>query len=402
MNFNNGRTNWNNRSNNNNVRPVRQHFLSSLAVLKLLSEIFTLEKLWNAYLDCKKRKKNTINALKFELNREKNLTALLQELKSRRYQISKHICFIVQDPTPREIFAADFRDRVVHHLLCNEIQQLFEQDFIENSFANRKGKGTHRGAAKLKEYLKEANKGSYYLKLDIKSFFRSINKDILWQLVEKKVSSAQRSSTWKWEILWLCKIIIYHDPTQNYIFKGDERLKKLIPPEKSLFYSGGKGLPIGNLTSQFFANIYLNELDQFVKSRGHKHYVRYVDDFVILGERQLIKEIEVIQKFLQEKLDLQIAEKKIKFQQIEKGVDFLGYYIKRDYTLVRRRIVKRLKAKLREFDGSDSFLATINSYFGHFGHANSFKLRKNIYEKHLRGKFKFKKEYCSIKCTDSA
>lgn len=399
VNFNNGRTNWNNRNNNNYVRPVRQHFLSSPAVLKLLSEIFTLEKIYYAYLDCRKRKKNTINALKFEIDREKNLVTLLQELKSRKYQVSKHIYFIVQDPTPREIFAADFRDRVVHHLLCNEIGELFEKGFIDDSFANRRGKGTHKGVSKLIEYLRVENKESYYLKLDVKSFFRSINKDILWRLVEEKIKASEKSSSWKWEILWLCKIIIYHDPTKNYSFKGNEKLKKLIPDEKSLFYAGGKGLPIGNLTSQFFANIYLNELDQFMKSSGHKHYVRYVDDFVILGGKGLIKDVSKVEEFLQLKLNLKLAPKKIKFQQISKGIDFLGYYIKPDYVLVRRKIVGRLKAKIRTLSTSNlsQALSVINSYLGHFQHANSFKLRKDIYWKYFSRYFNYEKEYISLK-----
>lgn len=399
VNFNNGRTNWNNRSNNYYVRPVRQHFLSSPAVLKLLSEIFTLEKIYKAYNDCKRRKKNTVSALKFELNREKNLIALLRDLKSQRYQISKHICFIVKDPTPREVFAADFRDRIVHHLLCNEIGELFEKDFIDNSFANRRGKGTHKGVAKLIEYLRVAERGSYYLKLDIKSFFRSINKDILWGLVEKKVSAAEKANWWKREILWLCQTIIYHDPTKNYIFKGDEKLKKLIPPEKSLFYARGKGLPIGNLTSQFFANIYLDQLDHFIQNRGHKHYLRYVDDFIILGGKGTIKEIEKVEEFLQLKLDLKLAPKKIKFQQLGRGVDFLGYYIKPGYVLVRRKIVTRLKAKIRGLNTNNLnyALSVVNSYLGHFRWANSFKLRKDIYWKYFSKYFVTDKEYLSLK-----
>ncbi len=363
-----------------------------------MSEIFTLEKLWKAYTDCRRLKKNTTSALKFEINREKNLIDLLQDLKSRRYEVSKHICFIVIEPTPREVFAADFRDRIVHHLLCNEIGEIFEKDFIDNSFANRKGKGTHKGVAKFIEYIKSAPKGDYYLKLDIKSFFRSINKDILWELVSSKIKGQPKGNWWKKEMLWLCEKIIYHDPTKNYVFKGDERTNRLIPQEKSLFYSNGKGLPIGNLTSQFFANIYLNELDQFIKLIGYEKYVRYVDDFIILGGKELIKEITRIEEFLQTKLDLKLAQKKIKFQQINKGVDFLGYYIKPDYVLVRRKIVSRFKIKIKELNTSNlkQSLSVINSYLGHFRHANSFKLRKSIYWKYFSKYFKAEKEYISL------
>lgn len=247
VNFNDGNTNNNNRNNNNYVRPVRQHFLSSPASLIAMQEVFTLEKLWHAYCECKKRKKNTINALKFEIDREKNLIALLKELKSKQYRISKHICFVVTHPTPREIFAADFRDRVVHHLLYNEIRELFEKDFIDNSYANRTGKGTHKGVEKIKEYLKADC--THFLKLDIKSFFCSINKDILYDIVQKKIWGSDKSYGWKHDVDWLCKKIVYHDPAKNYLFKGSWKTKALIPRDKSLFYSNGKGLPIGNLTS---------------------------------------------------------------------------------------------------------------------------------------------------------
>ena len=133
--------------------------------------IFTIEKLFKAYGDCIKNKKNTANALKFELKREKNLFLLLSELKSRKYEISRHICFVVKEPSPREIFAGDFRDRVVHHLLCNEIQKLFEIDFIESSYANRKNKGTHKAVRELRFYLVRGGRNKqrlYYLKMDIK------------------------------------------------------------------------------------------------------------------------------------------------------------------------------------------------------------------------------------------
>ncbi len=361
-----------------------------------MSEIFTLEKIWNAYIDCLKRKKNTTSALKFEIDREKNLLALLEELESRRYEISRHICFVVTDPTPREIFAANFRDRVIHHLLYAELKDLFEGEFIENSFANREDKGTHKGVRKLQEYLKVTERGTYYLKLDIKSFFCSINKDILFRIVEQKIMSADKSVNWKEDILWLTKKVIYHDPTKNYFFKGDLAAKKLIPPDKSLFFAFGNGLPIGNLTSQFFANIYLNELDKYVLSLGNVRYIRYVDDFILLGNREIKNEIERIRAFLWEKLKLKISDKKIRFQQIEKGVDFLGYYIKPGYVLVGRKIVQRFKQKMRLESGRK--IETVNSYFGHFSHANTFRLRKSICEKYfVKSTFKIKGEYKSIK-----
>ena len=373
------------------------------------SEVFTLEKLYQAYLDCRKRKKDTINALQFEIEREKNLIKLKRELNQKTYQISQHICFVITEPSPREVFAADFRDRVVHHLLYNEINHYFEKDFIENSFACRKDKGTHLAVGQLKDYLKEIGQG-FFLKLDIRSFFCSINKDILYKLILRKIVEVNKSTFWKKGILWLYQKIIFHDPTQNCIFKGDLSKKKFIPKEKSLFFSGGKGLPIGNLTSQFFANIYLNGLDQFVKRKlGINYYLRYVDDFVLLdkNKEKLKSLISSINEFLKTELDLELRLSKTKLQPVDKGISFLGYFVKPHYTLVRQKIVSRLKDKLHklnkgggEIKDLKEVLAMINSYYGHFSHAFSFNLRKDIYENHLgklRERFLPKLNYSYLK-----
>lgn len=307
--------------------------------------------------------------------REQNLFSLLEELRNRSYRISQHICFIINDPTPREIFAADFRDRIVHHFLCNEMAILFEEDFIDNSFANRKGKGTHKAVDCVKM---ELQKDGYFLKLDIQAFFRSIDKDILFGILEKKIASLSKESMWKEDMLWLCKTIIFHDPVKDHVFCG-QFPKSTILPSKSLFYANGKGLPIGNLTSQFFANVYMNELDQYIQSQGFQH-VRYVDDFVIFSDNKedLISMISKVNNFLKEHLHLSLHPKKIILQHSSKGLDFLGYFVRPKYTLVRKRVVSRLKKKIRQ---GDCKLPMLNSYFGHFRHANSFNLRKSICEK---------------------
>jgi RNA-directed DNA polymerase len=355
--------------------------------------IFTFEKLYRAYKECLKNKKNTANALKFEMNREKNLSKLLYDLQTGKYEISRHICFIVTEPSPREIFAGDFRDRIVHHLLCKEIGIIFEHDFIESSYANRKGKGTHKAVKELKYHLVRGGKDRqrlYFLKMDIKGFFRNIDKSILWNIIEKKIQESSGDENWKKEVLWLAKKIIFHDPASNYIFKGKEETKKLIPREKSLLFGDrNTGLPIGNLTSQFFANIYLNELDHFVKETlGFERYIRYVDDFIILYEdKEKLKEAtNEVGRFLKEKLHLKLCESKTILQRVEKGIDFLGYYIKPSHMLVRRKVVGRFKKKLYNLKNQSikKTLAMINSYFGHFIHANSFRFRRRIWEKRIK------------------
>lgn len=353
--------------------------------------IFNFEKLYQAYHDCLKNKKNTINALKFEMYREKNLSKLLYELQNRRYKISRHICFVVKEPSPREIFAGDFRDRIVHHLLCNEIQSLFEKDFIDSSYANRKRKGTHRAVRELRFYLGRGGRNRqklYFLKMDVKGFFRNIDKDILWNIIENKVILCERNEGWKEEILDLARKIIYHNPTDNYIFKGRIKTKKLIKKEKSLLFGNkNTGLPIGNLTSQFFANIYLNELDHFVKEKlKFGRYIRYVDDFIILNENEeeLKEAINKIEYFLKNKLCLSLCRDKTILQETKKGIDFLGYFIKPTHTLVRQNVVRRFKNELyRRRSNEDGLFSVddipmIKSYIGHFSHANSFNLIKKL------------------------
>lgn len=197
-------------------------------------------------------------------------------LENRTYQPRRFSVFVVTEPKVREIFAADFCDRVVHHLLYHFLLPVFEPKFIFDSYACRQGKGTHRAVKRLLHFLRKNSK--VYLQADIKNFFCSINHDILFKLIQKHIKNP--------EILWLAKTVIYHDCTQYPTKKGQLSLFSQVPPQKSLFnIPKGQGLPIGNLTSQFFANLYLNELDQFVKHKLKcRYYIRYVDDFIILEE----------------------------------------------------------------------------------------------------------------------
>lgn len=361
--------------------------------------IFSFEKIYQAYLSCRKTKRKTINALKFEWDLEKNLFQLYRELEMKKYKPGRSICFAIKDPVPREIFAASFKDRIVHHLLIGEIENIGEREFIFDSFACRKNKGTHLAIKRLKKFIgkvtenykKEAN----YLQLDISGFFMGIDHNILYSLFKKMINKQNKSYQWKQDILWLAKVIIFHQPTKNYILKDDSDLLKLIPFRKSLFNASiGKGLAIGNYSSQFFANLYLNELDQFVKRKLKcKYYVRYVDDFILLDKsKQKLKYWKnEINLFLKKELNLELNPRKTKLQSINKGIDFLGYFVKSNYTLVRKKVVKRLKDKLYNYNMNNidpgKFLAVINSYYGHFRYAHSFNLRKNIYENFL-GYFK--------------
>jgi len=360
-----------------------------------MKEIFSYKKLYRAYLDCRRTKRKTINALEFEKNFERNLFELGNDLKNGTYSIGRSVCFAVKEPCVREIFAGQFRDRVVHHLLVNEIGKIGEKCFAAASFACRPGKGTHNAAGYLRQMIKKASCNNsrqiYYLQMDISGFFMAIDHSILYALARKMVFSQNKSHQWKTGILGLIKVIIFNKPTQNYFAKGNLALLARVPPRKSLFFApAGKGLPIGNYSSQFFANLYLNELDQFVKRRIKcRHYARYVDDFILLSsdKEELILWRNQIADFLKKNLKLAINHNKQRIQPLAAGIDFLGYFIKPDYVLVRRKVVCRMKSKLREFErqkepnAAKKFLPVINSYFGHFKHANSYRLRKSVFEK---------------------
>lgn len=288
--------------------------------------IFTYHKLYKAYLSCRKNKRKTINALKFEVDFEEKLRVLLKELKNRTYQPGQSICFAVSEPSLREIFAADFRDRVVHHLLVREINDFFERRFISDSFACRKEKGTHKAMKRLWHFMKISRKDHiFYGQFDIKSFFMSIDHKILYEILEKNLKKGKEKGIFKKsnqeleDILWLARVIIFHRSNVNYKTKGDLKLLKKIPPHKSLLHQNSpKGLPIGNYSSQFFANLYLNELDQFVKRDLRcKYYIRYVDDFIILEKnsdklKMLRNEVD---KFLKQKLFLNLNNNKTKIQE---------------------------------------------------------------------------------------
>lgn len=348
-----------------------------------------------AYYDCRKNKRRTINALKFELDLELHLQTILTNLKNRRYKPGRSICFVVTVPKPREIFAAEFQDRVIHHVLINQVQKIWETKiFIEDSYACRPEKGNHYGVKRLENYAK---KYTYYGTFDIANFFGSMDKNIMYQCFSKVILQVNRPAWWKEEVLWLAKTILFHNPATNYVYKGDEKLKALVPGYKSLIHKDGlAGLPIGNLTSQFLANVYLNELDQFVtKTLGVKGYGRYVDDFVIFAnsKEELRLYRDKIKNFLKEELKLTLHPKKTQIQKTAHGIPFVGYYIKPWGVTVRRNVVKTLKNKIYGWNKNkdvDSMIPSINSYLGHLGKAKSGRLRHHLIDRHLSSEMKTK------------
>jgi RNA-directed DNA polymerase len=224
-----------------------------------------LEELFNAYYSCRHNKRNTANAIAFEIDYESNLIQLCNEINNGTYQIGRSIAFIVNKPVKREILAADFRDRIVHYLIINKLNHLFEKEFIYDSYGCRINKGTHFGIKRVDTFIRKCSKNytqdCYVLKLDIQGSFMHINKNVLWQKLEVFINQKYHHAD-KELILKLSKQVVFNNPTQNCIVKGKRSNWNGLPNNKSLFYSPKDcGLPIGNLTNQVFANFYMNTLD---------------------------------------------------------------------------------------------------------------------------------------------
>lgn len=336
----------------------------------------------------------TVQKKQYYLEIPNIVNRLAEQIATHTYQPSPYTCFAISDPIPREILAPSYPDRIVHRWLVNKMEPYIDKRFLSCSYANRTGKGHHRAVKQLQRYLQNPS-NKYYLKMDIESFFNSIDHAVLLQLVKRWIEKLPDLEGFKDEkemLQSVCQTIITHNPTHHVVFTGDKEKLKAIPRQKSYFHNlQGKGLPLGNLSSQFFANIYLHELDWFVKHNlGVRYYLRYVDDVVLLAEtvEQLKEWKEKITNFLKKELKLNPHPKKTILQPTHYGIDFLGYIVRKDYILVRRRVVKNLKKKLycfnrlplpQEAKEKNSLLSFVNSYYGIFRFANSYGLRKDSY-----------------------
>lgn len=347
----------------------------------------TLETVFDAYFDCRKHKRNSINQLRFEADLELNLVALHRELSDGSYRIGRSIAFVVSYPKIREIWAADFRDRVVHHVIYNAISDRFHRRFIRDSYACIPGRGTHDGLRRVSGFTRSITRNwtrpAYFLKADIANFFNSIDRHILLDLVERHVPED-----------WLCALIrqvALHDPRPGAAFRSSRALFHRVPPHKSLLHAPpGKGLPIGNLTSQFFANVYLNELDQFVKHKLRaRYYGRYVDDMVLFHEDPGILNgwYMEIDGFLQEQLALRLHPGKKHLNRVDKGIDFTGFIIKPGRTYLRQTSLSRCKRKVAAWERSgapidpaslDRLSSSVNSYLGMLRQVDGYRARKAI------------------------
>ncbi|MDH0293372.1 RNA-directed DNA polymerase [Pseudomonas sp. GD04087] len=323
---------------------------------------FSFEDLAQAYFDCRRHKRNTNSARRFEMNLEENLLALSDELQAGTYKPGGSICFVVTRPKHREVWAAEFRDRIVHHLLYNHVGASIEAKFIADSCACIPGRGTLYAAERLESKVRSVtqnwSRAAHYLKCDLANFFVAIDKRVLTNQLVRLIDEP-----W-WRRLALQ--ILWHDPRGDYEVRSPRSLFNKVPQHKRLTAQAAHlGLPIGNLSSQFFANVYLNELDQFVKHRLRaKHYIRYVDDFLLLHEspQQLNTWLAEIEAFLPA-LGAKLNPKKTILQPVDRGIDFVGHVIKPWRRTTRKRTAKEAIRRVAAAAPND--LRTIaNSYFG--------------------------------------
>ena len=391
LNFNsdNHNMNNNNRNNGQSVRPVLELIESSDKVRHFsISKEQLLLDLYRAYKDARKHKRNRNYQLKFEFNLEENLIDLRDELISGTYKPYSSNCFIIHDPKMREVFAAHFRDRIVHHLFYNYTYKVFEKTFIYDSYSCIKNRGTHFGIERLKHHILSVSKGytkpCYVLKIDIKGYFMNINRKILLELSRKTL--LKNKTQYDYEFVdYLLEMIINSNPMDNCNVWGELSDWNNLPKDKSLFYAKENcGLPIGNLSSQLFSNVYMNVFDQYIKRKLKcRHYGRYVDDAYIVSEdrnylKNLIPEITV---FLQDKLGLELHPYKTRIFDAYHGVEFLGAYIKPFRTYISSSTLKRIKKKLVDINVQDKkyLQSSINSFLGVFSHYESYCLRRILF-----------------------
>jgi RNA-directed DNA polymerase len=308
----------------------------------MFEEIISLENLFKAWNEFQKDKAKRSDVLEFEMRLEDNVFQLHKELASGKYKHGNYFSFFIQDPKRRHVHKALVRDRLLHHAIVRKIEPIFERTFIYDSWSCRKGKGTHAAVRRLRHLAGKASLNNtkllWALKLDIKKFFDSIDHEVLITLVKGNID--------------------------------DSRLISLI---ENIINSFSPGLPLGNLTSQLMANVYMDKLDQFVKHElKAKYYLRYADDFILLStDKGVLKNhIFSISKFLKDNLKLSLHENKIILRKYRSGIDFLGYVCFPDYCVLRTKTKKRIFRKLAKHN--------VTSYLGVLSHCRSFSLSQRV------------------------
>jgi retron-type reverse transcriptase len=339
----------------------------------LWPQVVAFDNLWRAWRKARRGKSRSHQAVRFELDLEHNLLTLQGELQSGAYRPGRYRLFVIYDRKPRFIAAAPFRDRVVHHAVMNLIEPPLDRRFIFDSYACRQGKGTHRAVARYQSW---ARRYTYALKLDVQRYFPSIDHAILKAKLRRHIGDEQ--------VLQLLDLIITNSAGINVnepvYFPGDD----LLTPLERL-----RGIPIGNLTSQFFANLYLNDLDHWIKEiLRASAYLRYVDDMVLLDDdkyRLAEWRAAIVEGLARERL--QLHRSKAQVSRVRDGLDWLGYRVFPERRLLRKDNILRFRRRLRAFargyaegrlDWAD-FDSSVQAWIGHARQADTLGLRRTLF-----------------------
>lgn len=314
-------------------------------------EIISLENLFTAWQEFLPGKKKKQDVQEFGARLTDNILQLQAELANFTYIHGPYKAFNISDPKPRNIHKATVRDRVLHHAIYRKLYPFFDRVFIADSYSCRNAKGTHKAVSRLTKFYLQASKNNHHtvwvLKCDIRKFFASIDHKTLLEILNPYIPDKN--------ILWLLGQVI-----KSFHFGEDS-----------------KGLPLGNLTSQLFCNVHMNEFDQFVKHKlKAKYYVRYADDFVFIsGSRDsLISLVPKISAFLDERLKLSLHPDKIFIKTIASGVDFLGWVNFPHHRVLRNVTKRRMFKGIRQRPKNE----TLQSYLGLISHGDTFKLKQEV------------------------
>jgi len=320
--------------------------------------IITVEKLLKAWQEFLRDKKSRKDVILFQARLMDNILDLRNDLSNKKYKHCGYTAFNISDPKPRQIHKATVRDRLLHHLIYQELYEHFDKNFIHDSYSCRVNKGTHKALNRFRTFSRKVSRNNtrtcFILKCDIRKFFANIDHQTLKTILSKTVFDT--------DILWLLDTVIDSFETPNPIYAIAEMKK---------------GLPLGNLTSQLLVNIYMNEFDQFVKRELKvKYYIRYADDFVILQNDKIYLEtiLPKISQFLEEKLKLQLHPDKVFIKTLASGTDFLGWVHFPRHRVLRTTTKRRMFKNLQKNYSKE----TIASYLGMLKHGDTYKLKINL------------------------
>lgn len=345
-----------------------------------------LEKLYFAYLEARKNKRSTTDEHRFELNAMENIVILRDDILNRRYKPTRGIAFITHDPVTREIFAAPFRDRIVHHFLFNMVAEWWDKRFIYDSYSCRKEKGTLFAIKRLQHHINSVSRNgtrkAYVIKLDIQGYFMSLPRKKIYERISWGIDLQYVGEEREWLrklLKYLWREIVFDDPTFKVKRKGS------IHEWDDLFCQPpGQGIVIGNLSSQLISNIYLDQLDRYVTmTLGYKHYGRYVDDFyVVVSAEELkkaLKDIEKISEFLKG-IGLVLHPKKRYIQEVKHGTAFMGAIVYPYAIIPGKRIKNRSYKALWKYQIGFGSEESVVSYLGHLKHMKHKKFLRKAFE----------------------